>query len=718
MQALDIELFRLINQRWTNPLLDWLMPKLSWNRMFPVLLLAGLAAIFWRGGRRGRLAVVFLAMVMVIGDGVICSALKNAVARPRPFISMPETRTLLGHGGSGSMPSSHAANWFGAATVIFVFYRSTFWAVAVFAALVGYSRIYTGMHYPSDVAAGALVGMGSSLLIMGLLDWAWRTGSRRWLPEWHSWLPSLLWPAAPAEPQACGGKLPPAPGFHSTDQSWLRLGYGFIAVVFLARIAYLASGKIELSEDEAYQWLWSKHLALSYFSKPPMIAYTQFLGTALFGDTALGVRFFSPVLAALGSILIFRFLAREASIRAAWTALLMCLAAPLAAVGSILMTIDPLSVFFWLAAMLSGWRAIKENSTVQWLWTGAWMGLGFLSKYTALFQLLSWATLFLVWPPARTQLRRPGPYLAVLLLLLSTIPVLWWNQQNGWITVTHLANRGGLDQAWRPTLNFFRDFVLAETALLNPIYLLAIVWAAAGFWKMRPLPPLLLYFFAMGAPLFVVYLLYTFRARVQPNWIAPAIIPLFCLASVYWNRHWDQRFLAGAKKVFAAATGAGLALVLLLHDTNVVAKIIGQPLRPKIDPLTRVRGWKEVSAAVSAARQELSMEGKPVFVIGDHYGITGLLSFYIPEAKAAVRTTPIVYYQSSERPENQFFFWPGYGSRTGQNAIYVQEGSEPEPAPERLLKEFESVKELGVRDILYRGRIFHRLHLFECRGLR
>ena len=62
------------------------------------------------------------------------------------------------------------------------------------------------------------------------------------------------------------------------------------------------------------------------------------------------------------------------------------------------MTIDPLSVMFWTAAMLAGWRAIQpEGTTRHWLWVGLWMGLGFLSKYTELFQLLCWAVFFWLW---------------------------------------------------------------------------------------------------------------------------------------------------------------------------------------------------------------------------------------------------------------------------------------------------------------------------------
>src|SRR5437867_9046040 len=112
-------------------------------------------------------------------------------------------------------------------------------------------------------------------------------------------------------------RMPALPAAHSAlDKHWLRLGYLLVAVLLLVRLAYLASGVIELTGDEAYQWLWSKHLALSYYSKPPLVAYTQFLGTLLWGDTAFGVRFFSPVLAAILSLVTLRFFARELNARA------------------------------------------------------------------------------------------------------------------------------------------------------------------------------------------------------------------------------------------------------------------------------------------------------------------------------------------------------------------------------------------------------------------
>ena len=113
------------------------------------------------------------------------------------------------------------------------------------------------------------------------------------------------------------------------------------------------------------------------------------------------------------------------------------------------------------------------------------------------------------------------------------------------------------------------------------------------------------------------------------------------------------------------------------------------PLPEPVDPITRVRGWSEMAHLVEVERQKLATEGKPVFIIGSHYGITSLISFYIPESRASVPKQPFVYYQSSEHADNQFYFWENYGARRGQNAIYavlLRINGPDQPAPERLAR--------------------------------
>ncbi|MEW6302107.1 MAG: glycosyltransferase family 39 protein [Verrucomicrobiota bacterium] len=714
LQSLDDAVFRFLNGSLSNPVFDAVMPFFSGNALFVPVVLVAAAMLAWKGGVRGRVCLFMLVLVVAIGDGLICNSLKDSIGRLRPFNVLTDANVLVGKGGSGSMPSSHAANWFSAVAVLFIYYRGSLKLAVPLALLVGFSRIYNGVHYPSDVLAGALLGLLYGTGIVYGADALWQRVVLKWFPPWRARLGSLRNPqAATADSSA----TETAAG----DVYWMRGGYLLVAIVTLARLWYLAAGKIELSEDEAYQWLWSKHLALSYFSKPPMIAYAQWLGTSIWGDTAFGVRFLSPLISATMSVLLLRFLAREANARCGFWLVAIAQVVPLMAVGSTLMTVDPLNVLFWTAAMVSGWHAIQKDSTKHWLWTGLWMGLGFLSKYTSLFQLLSFAVFFAVWPAARAQLKRPGPSLALVINALCSLPVLLWNQQHGWITVKHLENRAGLEQAWQFRPNFIWDFVLQEFALLHPIFFVALWWAAIALWRNRAKSPLQLYLFSMGAPLFLVYFLYTVRARVQPNWIAPSVLPLLCLMVVFWEDRWR----AGVKAVkpwLTAGLLVGLVMVVLMHESRFLRFAVRGGLPPDKDWLTRVRGWRETAKVVDDQRRLLEASGQPVFIIGSHYGITGLLSFYIPEAAADPNANPLVYYQSAEHPENQFYFWPGYKEmRRGQNAIYVQvlkNKAEPEPPPERLVKEFAEVTDLGKHDVAYRGRTIRTLRLLACRELK
>jgi 4-amino-4-deoxy-L-arabinose transferase-like glycosyltransferase len=756
----DVELFRFINLRLINPVFDWVMPLASGNAFFVPALVLVLLGLLWRGGKRGALCVLMLAGVLAVGDGLICRTIKAAVGRPRPFLAMADVRCLVGQTHSASFPSSHAANWFAAAMVAWIYYRRSWRWMLPIAALVGFSRMYNGVHYPSDVLAGAILGAGYAAATVWLLDGVWAWAGRKWFPLWWEQAPSLIAQGSKSEAAAEEeAPLPRRPGRSSAagqisaplvdvDQHWIRLGYMFLGVLLVLRLVYIAGHTIELSEDEAYQWLWSKHLAMSYYSKPPLIAYTQWLGTWLWGDTAFGVRFFSPIISAVMGFLLFRFIARLLNGRASFFLLLILAAAPLVAVGGVLMTVDPLSVLFWTAAMLAGWQASQaEGKTADWLWVGLWSGLGFLSKYTELLQLLCWVVFFILWRPARRHLRRPGPYLGLLVNLACAAPVLLWNSQNGWITVTHVAQGAGAGTHWHPTLRYLGEFVGSEAGLLNPVFFVAAIWAAVAMWKRNRHDPRLVYFFCMGWPLVLVYLLQSLRHRVLPNWIAPAVAPMMCLMVAYWDIRWRlgvgslggwqavgerlgwdaetlvDRVVSLRKRTLAVGLGLGFALVILGHNTDLIGRLTGGHLLPvNDDPLHRVRQWRETARVIGEVRKELLAEGKPVFIIAEHYGMVGQTSFYLPEAREAVTGTPLVYYQASPVPRNQFYFWPGYQSLKGQNAVYVWELDRDDPksmpAPDLLREEFDSVTDLGVRDVLYHGRLLRPLQFFACRGLR
>ncbi len=515
---------------------------------------------------------------------------------------------------------------------------------------------------------------------------------------------------------------------HEERKKWLLRGYLLLGGLLLYRLAYIASGLIELSPDEALFWLQSKHLALSYYSKPPMVACTQLLGTFIWGDNAFGVRFFAPVISAVIGLFCLRFCAREISARFGFVLVLISNAVPLLMVGSNIMTIDPLSVLFWTAATLAGWRAVQPDGAVRhWLWVGLWLGLGFLSKYTELFLWLCWAVFFCLWPPARIHLRRPGPYLALLLNVLLSLPVLIWNSQHDWITVTHVGGRADFGHTFNLTTRYLFDFLGSEAALLNPVFFLGMVWAGIAFWRARPRDPRMVYFFSMGAPEVFAYLLQSFHARVLPNWIAPAIMPLLFVMLLHWDQH---RLRPWVRRAFYAGLLVGLGAMIFLTDTGVTRIVTGHYLPTEKDPLRRLRGWRQTALAAGEARQNLLKEGKPVFIICPEYGSTSLITFYLPEAKAGVPGQPMVFCWGADEPTTEFYFWPGYRfrQRAGDNAIFINflplasGKSTPIPSSESphedLLRQFRSVKSLGIFHADYAGRPMKWFQLFECRDQR
>jgi len=737
LEATDTALFHFVNQSLANPVFDWLMPQLGGHALFIPVLLAAALLLLWRGGRRGRVFVLVLGLAITLADGLLCNTIRDALGRPRPGVALTDTRALLRSSSRGSLPSAHAANWFAATAVVFVFYRRRWRPVAAVATVVAFSRVYNGVHYPGDVLVGAVLGAGAGLATVWLANAVWAGVGRRWFPLWWAKLPSLANPDGPPK------DLSASTAAAEADRQWLRLGWWLIAALLLFRLGYIASGTISLSEDEAYQWLWSKHLALSYYSKPPGIALIQFAGTTLWGDTELGVRFCSPVFAAILSLVLLRFLAREVGARQGFWLLLAVTATPLLGAGAVLMTVDPPLVLCWTLAMVMGWRAAQpDGRTHHWLLAGLALGLGFLSKYSAAYQLACWALFFALWPPARAHLRRPGPYLALLLFAACTLPVIIWNAQHDWITATHVASNAALDEQWQPTLRHFGEFVGAEVALLNPVFFVAALWAAAASWRGRRERPLWLYLFCMGMPVFLGHAAYALHSRIHPNWIAPAVLPMFCLMVAYW----DARGRAGGRAVaswFGAGMVLGLLAIVVMYDTRLFGKLTGRPLPVALNPMRRVQGWKETAAVVEAAHARLAAEGPPAFILAHHYGLTGLLSFYLPAARGA--SPPLVYPRSSPTRRNQFDFWPEYRyatNRRGQNALYVQRlgGDQLQPGwfwkwlagggvdtaarpplespPAVLEREFETVTGLGVFEVKRGNRVLHRLQLFECRHLR
>ncbi len=169
-------MFVAINSGLANPASDILMPILTNSWFLRTVLAVIFLALLIFGKRRGRLAAIGCLLTVALSDQISAQLLKPIFERIRPCHVLADVHLLVNCSQGLSFPSSHAANTFGQAAFLGVLFPRWRWYLVAFAALVSYSRIAVGVHYPLDVLAGTGVGILAGLLVL----FAWRLSEQRW----------------------------------------------------------------------------------------------------------------------------------------------------------------------------------------------------------------------------------------------------------------------------------------------------------------------------------------------------------------------------------------------------------------------------------------------------------------------------------------------------------------------------------------------------------
>lgn len=470
-----------------------------------------------------------------------------------------------------------------------------------------------------------------------------------------------------------------------------RLAILLIAAVTVFRLWYAM--QIGLVADEAYYWLWSKHLAASYRDKGPAIAWTIALGTKMFGDTVFGIRFFAVLSSAGVGWLMFILARKLYNERTALWCLLMALVIPMLAVGSILMTIDSLSVFFWALAAILFWEALHNEKNSTWFWLGLAVGAGFLAKFTNGVQLICIA-FFLIWSKEHRRLlfSRKTLVMGAAFFLAST-PILWWNMQTGWIHIIALHSRSGVTHSFQIHPLQLLSFVGEQFGVVSPLFMAGIFIAAVALLMKRGGDLRTRFLLSQFLPVYGLFLFFSLNSAGKANWTVPALVTGIIFTVAFW------RELAARQPAWRVGIGGAFAIAFLMTAFVHTAEIFH--VSQRFDPLHRAQGWPDFAAHIEKARED----NRANLLIGSHYSIASLMTFYLPGQ-------PTTYLLPAPYGSSQFTLWPGYKVTSDTRALFVT--TNVRAVPDDLQKQFSKVELLDDFWSQHDGRPMNHFCIFLC----
>jgi 4-amino-4-deoxy-L-arabinose transferase-like glycosyltransferase len=404
-----------------------------------------------------------------------------------------------------------------------------------------------------------------------------------------------------------------------------------LTILALAALRLVAAAWTPLTFDEAYYWMWSKHLAGGYYDHPPMVAVVIRLGTMIAGDTEFGVRLVSILLALPMSWAVYRTAAiLFGGQRVAATATILLNVTLMAAVGTLIVTPDaPLLVassfvLFYLAKVLETGRG------VWWLAVGAAVGAALLSKYTALF----FGPAILIWLVAVPKLRRwlisPWPYLGGVVALAVFAPVILWNWDHHWVSFIKQLGRARIED-FKP--GFIGELIPTQIVFATPLVfilgvmgLYALLRRNAGALAARALIS------ATFWTIVVYFIWHSLHARVEANWFGP-VYPAFAIAAAVAANitQWSVRQQRVVDFCLRWASPGGILIFALL----IVQANTGALLGYRRDATVRSVGvgWRELADGIEAVRVRVGAG----CVLAPDYGTTGWLAFYLPKGTCVLQ---------------------------------------------------------------------------------
>lgn len=393
-----------------------------------------------------------------------------------------------------------------------------------------------------------------------------------------------------------------------------------VTCIIFSRVLFDVINQIEVHFDEAQYWVWSQNLSLSYLSKGPLVPFLISLSNQVLGQSYLGLKFFSFV-AYLGTITTLSLVAFKLSNQkeSFYKALLLSALSPAIFILGGIASTDIFLFFFWSLTILSYVCFFKDRDEKWFYVIGITVGLGILAKLTMVLLPLSILLYFLA-TDLRKYFLNIHIYFSAMITVLISSPILIWNAQNNWLTLSHEI---GHLVSGAPTLN--PEILIFTLILTVPSSLLLFsneIRKKVFYSKFNYLiyPTFLMTIF---------FIIKSFTGKIQLNWSIPIFLVLIPIIANVQNVT-NGRIITLSILLFGP--------IFLLSNTGISSMIM------TYDPLHPTRGWNETY-------RNLFQDKDYDYLASEHYTLLSTAAYFQGDAKNLFLT------KSSDRRLTHYDLW-------------------------------------------------------------
>ena len=429
---------------------------------------------------------------------------------------------------------------------------------------------------------------------------------------------------------------------------------------------------IPLHSDEAYYWLWSKSLDLSYYDHAPMVAYFIKL-TTLFSNSEVAVRFSSIIVTIILSVLLWKLVIKLFNNEAMASASIVILhSMPILFTASIIITPDTPVFLFLSLATFYVWKLIDSNNSNYWYLIGLFFGLSMLSKYTACLFVMS-LFIYIVLDKKLYWFKQYQLYIGIIISVLCFLPVIYWNWQHDWASFSYQIGHGLSNKGIR--FNYIFEYLGTQAGVFNVILFFPVLYIGIKYLFSKNTKNI--YLAAFSVPVILFYVFTALKRLPGGNWPIPAYFTFSIIAAKFFieGGKIKQRLVIGAI-VFNLA----VSVLVGLHAKYTILSLDKISDKTAIaDATNYFHGYKELAEKVLNDGYD--------FVVTPEHQLSSSIAYYTKN-----KVKPFRY--SNSHKKTQFEIWGMPENFDYSNGAFVYEPQEDGNLPCKIYEIFNLSPEI------------------------